>query len=74
MEDVLTVILRVVTVILPCESQDLTAMECVPVPIVIRMEGTNVERGKQMLRESGLNFTTVDTMSEAAERVVALAE
>jgi succinyl-CoA synthetase beta subunit len=45
----------------------------VPVPIVIRMEGTNVEKGKQMLRESGLNFTTADTMSEAAERVVALA-
>jgi succinyl-CoA synthetase beta subunit len=44
----------------------------VSVPIVIRMEGTNVERGKQMLRESGLNFTTVDTMSEGAERVVAL--
>jgi succinyl-CoA synthetase beta subunit len=45
----------------------------VPVPIVIRMEGTNVEKGKQMLKESGLNFTTADTMSEAAERVVALA-
>jgi succinyl-CoA synthetase beta subunit len=45
----------------------------VPVPIVIRMEGTNVEQGKQMLKESGLNFTTADTMSEAAERVVALA-
>jgi succinyl-CoA synthetase beta subunit len=45
----------------------------VPVPIVIRMEGTNVELGKQMLKESGLNFTTADTMSEAAERVVALA-
>jgi succinyl-CoA synthetase beta subunit len=44
----------------------------VPVPIVIRMEGTNVEEGKRMLRESGLNFTTADTMSEAAERVVAL--
>jgi succinyl-CoA synthetase beta subunit len=44
----------------------------VPVPIVIRMEGTNVEKGKQMLRESGLNFTTADTMSEGAERVVAL--
>jgi succinyl-CoA synthetase beta subunit len=44
----------------------------VPVPIVIRMEGTNVEKGKQMLRESGLNFTTADTMSEAAEKVVAL--
>ncbi len=45
----------------------------VPVPIVIRMEGTNVERGKQMLRESGLNFTTADTMGEAAEKVVKLA-
>jgi succinyl-CoA synthetase beta subunit len=44
----------------------------VPVPIVIRMEGTNVEQGKKMLHESGLNFTTADTMSEAAERVVAL--
>jgi succinyl-CoA synthetase beta subunit len=45
----------------------------VSVPIVIRMEGTNVEQGKQMLRESGLNFATADTMSEAAEKVVALA-
>ena len=44
----------------------------VPVPIVIRMEGTNVEIGKKMLAESGLNFTTADTMGEAAERVVAL--
>jgi succinyl-CoA synthetase beta subunit len=44
----------------------------VRVPIVIRMEGTNVEVGKQMLRDSGLNFTTADTMGEAAERVVAL--
>ena len=45
----------------------------VRVPIVIRMEGTNVEQGKQMLKESGLNFTTADTMGEAAERVVAVA-
>ena len=45
----------------------------VPVPIVIRMEGTNVEQGKAMLRESGLNFTTADTMGEAADKVVALA-
>ena len=45
----------------------------VELPVVIRMEGTNVEKGKRMLRESGLNFTTADTMSEAAERVVALA-
>jgi succinyl-CoA synthetase beta subunit len=45
----------------------------VPVPIVIRMEGTNVEEGKRMLKESGLNFTTADSMGEAAERVVGLA-
>jgi succinyl-CoA synthetase beta subunit len=44
----------------------------VPVPIVIRMEGTNVEKGKQMLKESGLNFTTADDMNEAAQKVVAL--
>jgi succinyl-CoA synthetase beta subunit len=44
----------------------------VPVPIVIRMEGTNVELGKQMLKDSGLNFTTADDMREAAEKVVAL--
>ncbi|MDP2321891.1 MAG: ADP-forming succinate--CoA ligase subunit beta [Acidobacteriota bacterium] len=45
----------------------------VPVPIVIRMKGTNVEEGKKMLAESGLNFTTADTMGEAADQVVALA-
>jgi succinyl-CoA synthetase beta subunit len=45
----------------------------VRVPIVIRMEGTNVEQGKEMLKSSGLNFTTADTMSEAAEQVVAQA-
>ncbi len=45
----------------------------VPVPIVIRMKGTNVEEGKKMLAESGLNFATADTMGEAADKVVALA-
>jgi succinyl-CoA synthetase beta subunit len=45
----------------------------VPVPIVIRMEGTNVEEGKRMLKESGLNFATADSMGEAAQQVVALA-
>jgi succinyl-CoA synthetase beta subunit len=45
----------------------------VRVPIVIRMEGTNVEEGKQMLRDSGLNFTTADGMGDAAQKVVALA-
>ncbi|MGH9173225.1 MAG: succinate--CoA ligase subunit beta, partial [Vicinamibacterales bacterium] len=45
----------------------------VPVPIVIRMKGTNVEEGNRMLAESGLNFATADTMNEAADKVVALA-
>ena len=46
----------------------------VPAPIVIRMEGTNVDEGKRLLRESGMNFTTADSMGEAAEKVVKLAE
>jgi succinyl-CoA synthetase beta subunit len=45
----------------------------VPVPIVIRMEGTNVEEGKRMLKESGLNFTTADSMDEGAKAAVTLA-
>jgi succinyl-CoA synthetase beta subunit len=45
----------------------------VPVPIVSRMKGTNVEEGTRMLAESRLNFTTADTMGDAAEAVVALA-
>jgi succinyl-CoA synthetase beta subunit len=45
----------------------------VPVPIVIRMEGTNVEEGKRLLKESGMNFATADSMGEAATTVVKLA-
>ncbi len=41
-------------------------------PVVLRAEGTNVEQGKKMLKESGLNFTTADTMSDAASTVVRL--
>jgi succinyl-CoA synthetase beta subunit len=44
----------------------------VRVPIVIRMEGTNVEEGKRILRDSKLNFTTANSMGEAATRVVEL--
>ena len=43
------------------------------VPVVIRMEGTNVDAGRRMLRDSGLNFTTADSMGEAAQQVVELA-
>jgi succinyl-CoA synthetase beta subunit len=46
----------------------------ITVPIVIRMEGTNVELGRQVLRESGFNFTVADGMKDAAEKVVALAK
>jgi succinyl-CoA synthetase beta subunit len=42
-------------------------------PVVIRMEGTNVELGRQILSESGFNFTVADGMKDAAEKVVALA-
>ena len=45
----------------------------VPVPIVIRMEGTNVDEGKRLLKESGMNFATADSMDEAANSVVQLA-
>ena len=45
----------------------------VRVPVVIRMEGTNVDEGRRKLRESGLNFTTADSMGEAARQVVDLA-
>jgi succinyl-CoA synthetase beta subunit len=43
------------------------------VPIVIRMEGTNVEEGKKILRESGLHFTIAEGMKDGAEKVVKLA-
>src|SRR5204862_4073887 len=45
----------------------------VQVPVVIRMKGNNEERGKEMLRQSGLDFVTADGMTEAAKKVVASA-
>jgi succinyl-CoA synthetase beta subunit len=45
----------------------------VTLPIVVRMEGTNVELGRKMLAESGLNFTSADEMGSGASKVVALA-
>jgi succinyl-CoA synthetase beta subunit len=44
------------------------------IPIVVRLEGTNVELGKQILKDSGLAFTPASSMKEAAEKVVALAQ
>ena len=45
----------------------------IEVPIVVRMEGTNVELGRKILTESGFNFTVADGMRDAAEKVVKLA-
>jgi succinyl-CoA synthetase beta subunit len=45
----------------------------VTVPIVVRMEGTNVELGRKILLDSGFNFTVGEDMRDAAEKVVALA-
>jgi succinyl-CoA synthetase beta subunit len=46
----------------------------IKIPVVIRMEGTNVELGQKILTESGFNFTVADGMKDAAEKVVRLAQ
>jgi succinyl-CoA synthetase beta subunit len=43
----------------------------VNVPLIVRMEGTNVDQGKKMLADSGLNIVIADTLTSAAEQVVA---
>lgn len=42
----------------------------IQVPLVVRLEGTNVERGKQLLNDSGLDIIAVDTMAEGAQKIV----
>jgi succinyl-CoA synthetase beta subunit len=43
------------------------------VPLVVRLEGTNVERGKQLLKDSGIELIAADDLAEAAQKVVAAA-
>ena len=45
----------------------------VKVPVVVRLEGTNVEQGREILKSSGLAFRVADGMRDAAEKVVAAA-
>jgi succinyl-CoA synthetase beta subunit len=45
----------------------------VSIPIVARLEGTNVEEGRRVLRESGINILTAEGMSDAAKKVVSAA-
>ena len=44
-----------------------------PLSLVVRLEGTNVERGRQILTESGIRLTAVKDLTEAAEKAVAAA-
>ena len=44
------------------------------VPLVVRLQGTNVDLGRKMLAESGLAITAADTMDDAAQKIVALAK
>jgi succinyl-CoA synthetase beta subunit len=46
----------------------------IKIPVVVRLEGTNVEQGAKILQESGLNFTVANGMKDAAEKVVAAAK
>jgi succinyl-CoA synthetase beta subunit len=41
-------------------------------PLVVRLEGTNVEIGKKILNESGLNIVSADSMADGAQKIVAL--
>ncbi|MBG9774856.1 ADP-forming succinate--CoA ligase subunit beta [Brevibacillus laterosporus] len=42
------------------------------VPLVVRLEGTNVDLGKQILTDSGLNITSADSMADGAQKIVSL--
>ncbi|HEY4600140.1 MAG TPA: ADP-forming succinate--CoA ligase subunit beta [Cerasibacillus sp.] len=42
------------------------------IPLVVRLEGTNVELGKKILNESGLNITSADSMADGAEKIVSM--
>lgn len=46
----------------------------IAVPVVVRMEGTNVDAGRKILTDSGMNFTVAKGMKDAAEKVVRLAQ
>ncbi|MDF2724620.1 MAG: sucC, partial [Paenibacillus sp.] len=41
-------------------------------PLVVRLEGTNVELGKKKLNESGLNIVAADSMADGAQKIVSL--
>jgi succinyl-CoA synthetase beta subunit len=43
----------------------------IKIPVVVRLEGTNVEQGRKLLKDSGLAITAAESLTDAAKRVVA---
>jgi succinyl-CoA synthetase beta subunit len=77
-ENVKAVLINVFGGILRCDRLATGVVEAardlhIQVPIVVRMEGTNVELGRKILLDSGFNFTVGEDMRDAANKVVALA-
>ena len=48
--------------------------QLIAVPLVVRLEGTNVDQGKALLKESGLNILTVNSLTDAAKKVVEMSQ
>lgn len=76
-KDVKVVFINIFGGIMRCDTIAKGVLEAlsetmIQLPIVIRLEGTNVEQGRRILKESGLNFTIAQTMEEGAQRVVEL--
>ncbi|MDD9894030.1 MAG: succinate--CoA ligase subunit beta, partial [Gammaproteobacteria bacterium] len=46
----------------------------VSVPVIVRLEGTNVDRGRELLAESGLDIVTAEGLTDAAQKAVAAAK
>jgi succinyl-CoA synthetase beta subunit len=77
-ENVKAVLINIFGGIVRCDMVARGVVEAVKklgieVPVVVRLEGTNVEEGQRVIRESGLNFTVAQGMQDAAEKVVAAA-
>jgi len=73
-KDVRAVLINIFGGIMRCDTLAKGVTEAVSevkvdVPVVVRLEGTNVEEGRRILRESGLNFTVAIGMKEAAQKV-----
>ncbi len=78
-ENVKAVLINIFGGILRCDVLARGVVEAVKsvevdIPVVVRLEGTNVEQGREILQTSGLEFTVATGMGDAAEKVVAAAQ